>query len=115
MQNALGLARSPCGIQHKERMFCLVPDNRVAGWLGWHYLVEPFISALNPVDGLLVACNHEYVFHRMTLSGQGIINDWLEHIGFTTTVGPISGDDHLGFGIIDAGTQRFGRKTTKDY
>src|SRR5699024_5454478 len=94
-------------------MFCLVPDNRMAGWLGCHYLVEPFISALNPVDSLLVACNHEYVFHRMTLSGHGIINDWTAPLRLTTTIGHISADYPLGFDIIDAGTQLFGRKTTK--
>ena len=105
MHDALGLAGGAAGVEQEQQ---LLGVHRLGGAVGRgtvHQVVVPVVATIDHVDVVAATLDDHDMLDRRGV-GAGLVGGRLEREHLAAPIAAIGGDQHLGFGVVDAVGER---------
>src|SRR5690606_7461207 len=114
VQDALRLPGGAGGVEDEQRVLGAEGLRGVLVGLVGDDVVPPLVAAAGPVHVDVGALDHQHVLHARRFA-ERFVHVGLQRQGLAAPVLAVAGDDHFGFGVVDAGPQRLGGEATEHH
>ncbi len=114
VHDALGAGRGAAGVQQVEEVLAVHRLGRAVGRLLRHEVVPPDVATVRHLDVVAGALQHQDLLDRGTLRDRGV-GGLLQRHDAAAPPGAVTGDEHLGSGVLDAVAQRVGREPAEHH